>query len=95
MLADALLDLVELPVSGTLNVAGREALSRHDFGRALLEHFGVSPLDGIQPVRAEDLERAGAAPRPRDLRLLVERAEALLDRALPGVTDLLGPGRAG
>jgi len=89
VLGGALMDLVDLQVSGTLNVAGREAMSRHDFGLALLKHFEVPRLDRIQRIRAEDLERKGGAPRPRDLRLLVDRAEELLGYGLPGVTELL------
>lgn len=92
-LAEALLDLTRLDVSGPLNVAGSEALSRYDFGLLLLRHFGVSGLDAIRRVRAADLEEAGQPPRPRDLRLLVDRAEALLGRTLPGVTDVLRAAR--
>jgi len=89
-LAAALCDLAALAVAGTLNVAGREALSRHDFGVALLQHFGVAGLEDIERVRRADLEAAGAAPRPRDLTLRVDRAEALLGVPLRGVTEVLG-----
>jgi dTDP-4-dehydrorhamnose reductase len=89
-LAAALVDLIELPVCGSLNVAGREAISRHDFGLLLLRHFGVRGLDRVEAVRAAELEAAGAPPRPRDLRLDVRRAEGLLGRRLPGVRETLG-----
>jgi dTDP-4-dehydrorhamnose reductase len=90
VLAACLADLVAVAHAGPLNVAGREALSRHDFARTLLRHFGIPGGERIEPVRVADLEAAGAAPRPRDLTLRVERVEALLGRRMPGVRELLG-----
>ena len=90
-LAEALLDLIDHPVRGTLNVVGREAMSRSDFALALLRHFDVAGVERVELVRSADLERAGEARRPRDLRLVVATAEALLDRRLPGVTEMLRP----
>lgn len=89
VLAEALVDLLDLPVAGPLHVAGREALSRHAFGVLLLEHFGVPGRERLLASRAADLEARGGPLRPRDLRLQVGRAERLLGRALPGVRDVL------
>jgi dTDP-4-dehydrorhamnose reductase len=88
-LARALLDLAVLPVAGTLNVAGREALSRHAFAVALLEHFVVPGRERVERARAADLEAAGGPPRPRDLTLIVERAEAVLGYPLRAVREVL------
>ncbi len=89
VLADALLDLADRSVRGTLNVAGGQALSRYDYASALLAHFAIEHRERIEGVRAEDLERAGASPRPRDLTLDIARAESLLGRALPGFAETL------
>lgn len=88
-LAACLADLVSAAHSGPLNVAGREPVSRHDFAVALLRHFGVPGRERLRPVRVADLEAAGAPPRPRDLRLAVDRVERLLGRRMPGVSELL------
>ena len=88
-LAECLVRLLEVPWRGVLNIAGREALSRHEFGMLLLRHFGVEGLDAVEAVQAAGLEAAGAPPRPRDLTLRVDRAERVLGLQLPGVRALL------
>jgi dTDP-4-dehydrorhamnose reductase len=47
-LADALLELTSMDVSGLLHVGGPQALNRWEFGMALLEHFGITPTPNIQ-----------------------------------------------
>ena len=89
MLAEALARLLDTDLSGTLNVAGREAVTRHTWGVRLLEHFDVPGREQVEAVRAADLEAAGAAPRPRDLTLDVSRAEARLALRLPGLGEVL------
>ena len=81
----ALVELASLRVTGTLNVAGTEPLSRHDFGVLLLEHFGVTERGRVERARAADL----AEPRPRDLTLDVSKARSLLATRLPGVRETL------
>ena len=93
VLAEALVDLVDLPWAGPLHVAGREALTRHAFGSRLLEHFGVPGRGRVEAVAAAALEARGAEPRPRDLTLCVAQAEALLGRTLPGALACLRAGR--
>lgn len=89
VLAEALARLLDTDLSGTLNVAGREAVTRHTWGVRLLEHFDVPGREQVEAVRAADLEAAGAAPRPRDLTLDVSRAEARLALRLPGLGEVL------
>lgn len=79
-LAAALLELAPLEVTGVLHVAGRDALSRADFGE----------LVAGRPVR-----KAPAPPgRPLDCRLECSRAQALLGTELRGIRSVLHP-RAG
>ncbi len=88
-LARALADLLALDVTGPLNVAGAEALSRLAFGTLLLDHFDVSGRERVRAERAAEREAAGAAPRPRDLTLVTDRAQRLLGRTFPGPRQLI------
>lgn len=70
--------------SGLLHLGGAEHHDRHRFGLALAEHFGLDHT----LVRAGSIEdHRGRAPRPRNVSLLSARAEALLGRRLPGLTE--------
>jgi dTDP-4-dehydrorhamnose reductase len=84
-LADVLVRLAREPslssVRGLLNVTGRECLTRAEFGRRLLEHFGVDGTELVQDVSAPP----GV---PRDLRLDNTRAHAL-GLCCRGVDELL------
>jgi dTDP-4-dehydrorhamnose reductase len=74
-LADRLLRLLEVEVRGVLHVAGRECISKADFGRRLARAFGHDP----ELVIATKLADAGlVAPRAHSPCLRVDRAEALL-----------------
>lgn len=75
-LAEALLELAELDVSGPLHVAGADAVSRAEF--AELIRGG--------PVRSEP----APATRPLDCSLDSSRAQALLRTRLRGVREVLG-----
>jgi dTDP-4-dehydrorhamnose reductase len=95
-LADAIVDLVERRVTGIVNVAADERLSKYDFALRTAEVFGLP----AGKVYATSVERASLrAPRPKDMSLDVERAAALLGRRLPMVRDgllrLRGVGDAG
>jgi dTDP-4-dehydrorhamnose reductase len=77
--AAALLDLVELDVTGPLHVCAREALSRYEFARLL---------------RGGEVRGAPVPPgRPRNVALDPSRFEALLGRSLRGASGALS-GRA-
>lgn len=84
-LATALLKLVDLPWAGTLNVAGRQALSREAFGRRMLAWWGIDTRGLLQSGQAADM----ADTIPLDLRLTVTRAEDLLHMTFPGVDEVL------
>jgi dTDP-4-dehydrorhamnose reductase len=72
-LADALLELVDMDVSGVLHVVGPELVSRHDLGLAVLETLGIDPARHVVPAAAPDTQ-------VKRLHLSVDRARALLDR---------------
>ncbi len=75
-LADALLCLAERDVTGVLNVAGPDRLSRYDLGRGLLLALGYDADTYITGG-----SQAGTG-RPPDLTLDVSHAERMLDRQL-------------
>jgi dTDP-4-dehydrorhamnose reductase len=75
-LADALLELVELDVTGPLHVAGADDVSRYDFAKLL---------------GAGEIEAARTTPdRAPDVTLDSSRAQALLKTRLRGVHEVLG-----
>ena len=84
-LAETLLKLVDLDFAGTLNVVGRQALSREAFGRRLLAYWGIDTGSRVQAGRAADI----SATIPLDLRLTCTKAEQLLQVTLYGVDDVL------
>jgi dTDP-4-dehydrorhamnose reductase len=88
-LAAALVDLVlDRPqVAGRLNVTGRQVLSRAGFGHRLLDYWRVPGRDRVSGGTA-----AGLADVPLDLRLRLDRADAL-GYDLPGVDDVLSRAR--
>ena len=75
-LAQALLELAELDVSGPLHVAGADAVSRAE----------LSQLVAGRPVTTAE----APATRPLDCRLDSSRAQALLRTCLRGVREVLG-----
>jgi dTDP-4-dehydrorhamnose reductase len=88
-LAEALLKLVETGFGGTLNVAGRQVLSREEFGRRMLAWWRVDPRGLLQSGRAADISSA----IPLDLRLSMTKAEQLLQMIFPGVDEVLATGQ--
>ena len=80
-LAGALLELVEVDVSGLLHAGGPEVLSRYELARLFAASRGRDP-DGI---------RGGPAPpgRPRNCALDSSRARALLQTELRGARSVL------
>jgi dTDP-4-dehydrorhamnose reductase len=80
-LADALLELVTLDVSGALHVGGADDVSRYEFALLL----------GADPGR---IERARTtADRAPDVSLDSSRARRLVETRLRGVREVLVPGR--
>ncbi len=84
-LAEALLKLIDIDFAGTLNVAGRRALTREEFGRRMLEWWQVDTRDLLSSGRGSDISDT----IPLDLRLSVEKAETLLSIDLLGVDEVL------
>ncbi len=84
-LSEALLKLVDLDFGGILNVAGRQALTREEFGRKMLAWWGVEFEDSISSGLAADISDA----IPLDLRMPVAKGERLLQIAFPGVDEVL------
>jgi dTDP-4-dehydrorhamnose reductase len=86
-LADALLDLAAQEVSGTLHVAGADAVSRLEFARL------VAVANGRDPAALRSALSAGAEPpRPLNCALDCSRAAALLSSPLRGVREVLAGG---
>jgi len=81
----ALLKLANLDFAGTLNVAGRQTLTREEFGRRLLAWWQLDQIGELQSGRAADV----SPTIPLDLRLSVAWAERLLKMTFPGVDEVL------
>jgi dTDP-4-dehydrorhamnose reductase len=84
-LADALLKLTTVDYAGTLNIAGRQAITRADFGQRLLDWWSIDTAGRLQTGRAAEISHL----IPLDLRLTVSRAEQLLGMTFPGVDEVL------
>ena len=84
-LSVALLALTTRDFAGTLNIAGRQAMSREEFGRKMLDRWNVDLRGLVRSGRAAELSDA----IPLDLRLSVDKAEALLNMVFPGVDDVI------
>ena len=83
-LAEALFALAGRGVSGILNVAGGERLSKHAFAHAMARVFGLSAAR----VRSASVGTARLkARRPRDMSLSPARVESLLGRRMPSAAD--------
>jgi dTDP-4-dehydrorhamnose reductase len=84
-LAEALLELVDSPIQGILNVAGGRAMSRWEYGCALLRAMGYNPEKVARPVRA-----ATVAPnRPPDCTLRLDKAREVLQTQLLTVEEAI------
>ncbi len=84
-LNEALLKLIELDFVGTLNVVGRQALTREEFGRRMLDWWQVNHRGLLNSGRASDVSQTV----PLDLRLTTAKAEQLLQMTFPGVDEVL------
>ncbi|MDM4718493.1 sugar nucleotide-binding protein [Micromonospora sp. WMMA1363] len=82
-LAAAVLELVDSQVSGPLNVAGPEAVSRAELGLLVAARLGLDPA-GLQTTSA-----GSGLLRPTEVRLDSTRAAGLLATRLRGITELL------
>ena len=85
---EALVDLVDQPVHGRLNVAGPEPLTRRALGEAFLRR--ALGAEGLRTVRALTRAQAGVPDRPADLSLDSSQAYRVLGRSLPPLLPLAG-----
>lgn len=82
-LAAACLELAGMDYRGILHVAGRERLSRADFGLLMLDHWHIQQRQTLQ-LGLSDLNQW-----PGDCTLVIEQATGLLQTPLPGVREVL------
>lgn len=88
-LAAALLELAEAtrtPLSGVINVAGSDAVSRHELGQLIAVRHGLDP--GRVPA---GLSAELGRPRPADTRLDTSLARSVLRTRLRGAREFLAP----
>ena len=74
-LAEALIELCELPFTGTLNLGGSEIISRYDFGVAMADIYNF-PAMLLKRYSMNDF--AFKAKRPRDVSFNIAKAQNLL-----------------
>jgi dTDP-4-dehydrorhamnose reductase len=79
-LLDCIRELLDRNVSGVLNVAGSERVSKYEVGIRTARWFGYS-TEQIHPISVEHFPFV--APRPRDMSLATGRVSALLGRQMP------------
>jgi dTDP-4-dehydrorhamnose reductase len=82
-LAGAIIELASLDYTGALHVAGEQAMSRYDFGVALLRFHKIDK----GPVFA--IPSPPGQLRPLNCTLDSHRARELLSTPLPGVASVL------
>ncbi|MBM3122887.1 MAG: SDR family oxidoreductase [Chloroflexi bacterium] len=85
-LSRLLLELLPIPVSGVLHVAGGETVSKYEFGLRIAEAFQLSPA-AIVPGSVDAMQPR--ARRARRLGLDVRKAEALLGAPMPALGPML------
>jgi dTDP-4-dehydrorhamnose reductase len=83
-LAAAILELLDLPYAGVLNVAGADAISRYELGVLVARRHGVAH----EALRAASLAESGLR-RPPDTRLDLGLARSVLRTRLRGAREFL------
>ncbi len=84
-LAEALLKLVDVEVTGPLNIAGNQVMTRAEFGRCMLDWWQIDSQGLLGSGKAKDV----SAKIPLDLRLSTHKAEKLLQMTFSGVDEVL------
>ncbi len=82
--AAAIVELLDLPYAGVLNVAGADAISRYELGVLVVRRHGVAP----EALRAASLAESGLR-RPPDARLELGLARSVLRTRLRGAREFL------
>ena len=83
-LAAAIVELLDLPYAGVLNVAGADAISRYELGVLVVRRHGVAP----EALRTASLAESGLR-RPPDARLDLGLARSVLRTRLRGAREFL------
>jgi dTDP-4-dehydrorhamnose reductase len=81
-LAHTCLELIDLDYRGILHIAGRQAMSRVEFGEKMLDWWGIQERASLSTGPSPDTW-------PKDCRLDISRAGQLLTTPLPGLDDVL------
>ena len=82
-LADAVLELADSDIAGTLNVSGPDAVTRPELGALVARYYGLDASRMPVGTTAES-----GLPRPADVRLDSTHATSLLRTRLRGVREL-------
>lgn len=86
LLSAMVVELIDRDVSGVLNLAGRDRVSKYDFACQWAAHAGLdTALIHVGSVEESNL----AAPRPHDMSLDCSKAEAILGRTMPSLQESL------
>lgn len=80
-LADTLLQMLDMKLTGLYHVVGSEVLSKFEFGQALARKFGYDP-GLVQPTTVDGSDLV--APRSHNLRLSVHKLSTDLGLPVPG-----------
>lgn len=83
--AAAVLELLESPFRGVLNLCGPEGMSRAEFGSEVARAAGIPRDAAFRPVSR--LSVAFSEPRPRDLRLSTELLRATISEPHGSICD--------
>jgi dTDP-4-dehydrorhamnose reductase len=85
-LAEKVIEIADRRLSGLFHVAGKERLSRYQFGCRIAEMFGFSP-NLIQPVRIDDV--VSVPPRVRDASMDIAKAQNHLQSPFRSIEENL------
>jgi dTDP-4-dehydrorhamnose reductase len=83
-LARALSDIIDIGHRGVLHVAGRDRVSKHEFGTTMAGLMGVT-MENVRRGSVKDAKLT--ATRSTDLSLSTARARELLGRDMPGYEE--------
>ncbi len=82
-LAAAIVELADLDHTGPIQIAGAQAMSRYEFGTALLRFHGIS-TEAVEAIPSPT-----GSQRPLNCTLDSSLARSLLETPLPGVDEVL------
>jgi dTDP-4-dehydrorhamnose reductase len=85
--AALVVELVDRRITGLFNAGCREGASKAQFGLAVAKHKGLQTQTAR--VGTSDVMHS-RAPRPKDMRMSLDRLEAALGRAMPTLAEEIG-----